>query len=165
MHIGFSTSTHIPSTIIRLFTHSPTSHAYIVFEAAHQSLVLQADHRGVICDHYTNFKQHNTIIAEYQLLTGHQEDDAILSFALHQLTKPYDFLGLVGFGWVLFNKALGIKTKQPFPRRSSYYCSELIIAALQSAHFPTSHMLDRFLTSPEELLEFLNNHLMTKRII
>ena len=162
MRVGFSSSKEVMSKAIMLFTHSNVSHSYIVFEAAGEQLVVQACAKGVICDHYDNFRQKHTIVAEYELLIPPEQQHLILSYALRQLTKSYDFLGILGFAWVLVNKAIGIHVNQPFRNRSSYYCSELIVAALQSANFTTSHLLDQDLTSPEELMEFLGNHLSIK---
>jgi hypothetical protein len=165
MRIGFSSSSGLGSALIRYATHSKVSHAYIVFDVAGEELVLEASVRGVICDHYRNFRSNHQIVAEYELLLRPEQSNHILAYALNQLTLPYDFLGLLGFGWVICVRALGLHAHQPFKERKAYYCSALVISALQHANFPTSHALDRFLTSPEDLMEFLSSHLETKQLI
>jgi len=158
MRIGFSSGNSLISRAIKLATRSKASHSYIVFRAAGERLVIHANERGVGCEHYENFKKHATIVAEYELVMNDIEEHVALSYALKQLTKPYDFLAVIGFGWVVLNKMIGIQVKQPFRNRSAYFCSELVITALQAANFPLSHFFDRERTSPEDIIDFLDSH-------
>jgi len=163
MRVGFSSSNAIPSKIIRWFTRSKASHSYIRFEVEGEPILIEANAHGVVCEHYESFKKHNAIVAEFELNITQEQEHAIVAYALKQLLRPYDFPGLLGFGWVLLNKMIGRKVKQPFVEKSAYFCSELVIAALQSANFPLSHFLDRHITSPEDIIEFLDSSFLAKR--
>lgn len=158
MRIGFSTSKKTLSGAIRWFTHSKASHSYILFTAEEEQLIVEANVHGVVCEHYEKFKTHNTIVAEFELSLTTEEEHKLVAYALKQLAQPYDFLAIFGFAWVLLNKMVGRKTKQPFRNRSAYMCSELVICALQSINFPLSHFMDREVTSPEDIIEFLDSH-------
>jgi hypothetical protein len=165
MRIGFSSRCSILSKTIRYLTHSKASHAYIVFSVGEEELVIQSGSKGVYCEHYEVFRQHAHIVAEYQLSITPKEENLILDYALKQLLKPYDYLAIVGFGWILLNKSFGRKAKQLFRNKSAYFCSELIIAYLQNANFPLSHLFDKEITSPEDIIEFLDMHLMAKLVL
>lgn len=164
MRVGFSSGHVLLSKIIKKLTRSKASHSYIVFTAAGQELVIQANIHGVCCQHYENFKKQTTIVAEYELTMTPEQEQRALQYALMQLLKPYDFCALIGFGWILINKMFGRKVKQPFRNKAAYYCSELIITSLQVAPFPLSHMFDREVVSPEDLIEFLDVHPNSKLV-
>jgi len=164
MRVGFSAGHVLLSKIIMKLTNSKASHSFIVFEAAGQELVIQANIHGVVCEHYDDFKKHSTIIAEYELLLTLAQEKAVLGYALQQLLQPYDVFALIGIAWVILNKKLGRKVKQPFRNRHAYFCSELIATSLQAANFVLSHQLDREMVSPEDMIEFLDSHPQAKLV-
>jgi len=164
MRIGFSSGNSFVSRAIRWFTHSKASHTYIVFTAADEKLVINANVHGVVCEHYENYKKHTTIVAEYDIVMSEDEEHTALAYALKQLLLPYDFLALFGFGWVLFNKAFGRQVRQPFRNKAAYICSELVITTLQAPNFPASHLMDREFTSPEDIIDFLDSHNRAKLV-
>lgn len=164
MIIGFSSSNGLIGRIIKKLTRSKVSHTYIIFDAADIKLIIQADWKGVDVEYYEIVKQKNNIVAEYQILLNSEEEHLALGYAFQQLTKAYDYLAIIGFAIVLINKMFGRQIKQPFRNRSAYFCSELAITALQAANFPLSHSFDRELTSPEDVMEFLNSHPRAKLI-
>jgi len=165
MRIGFSTTNGIMSKAIRWFTHSKASHSYIIFLAEGQTLMVEADQHGVICEDYSNFKKKNKIVAEFELTVTPEEEHKIVGYALQQLTRPYNFLEILGYVWIIVNKTFGRTVKQPFKDRSAYVCSELVICSLQAGNFPLSHFMNRFVTPPEGIIEFLLNHLRAKLIV
>ena len=158
IRVGFSHGHVFLSKIIEWMTGSKASHSYIVFDVVDQQIVLQADIHGVCCQHYDNFKKDETIVAEYELLITPEQKDALLSFGLKKLLLPYNYFAIIGFIWVVINKKFGRKINQPFNVKNSYFCSELVIAALQAGMFPLSHTLDMATTSPEDIIQFLDAH-------
>jgi hypothetical protein len=162
MRVGFSSGTSLFSKVIKKMTRSEASHAYIVFESYGEELVLHSNGHGVGCEHYTAFNKRSEIVVEFELLLSPAEEMRAMAFALKQLLKPYDVWAIVGFAWVLVNKSFGRKVRQPFRNRSAYFCSELVITALQAGMFPLTHSMDREMVSPEDLIDFLDGHSMAK---
>lgn len=158
MRIGFSTTNGIISRLIKWLTRSKASHSYIYFKMAGEAMVLHATAHGVNMDYYPKFKNKNKIIAEYKVNLVEEKEQDALSYAFKKVDQPYDYLAIVGFLWVLILKSFGKKAKNPFPNRSAYFCSEIAIEALKAADFPGADALDRELTSPEDIMEFLDNH-------
>ena len=158
MKIGFSTSNSLVSKIIRKITKSKVSHTYIKCQVEKYDVVLHANQNGVEFDKYTDFDRKFDIVAEYDLKLTAEQEDAFMLYAVRQLDRPYDFLGVAGFLWVLVNRSFNRKVKNPFSNRSAYYCSELIISSLQAAQFVGSEVFDKDITTPEDLLVFLDNH-------
>lgn len=158
MKIGFSTSNSVISKIIRKLTKSKVSHTYIKCHIEGHDLVLHANQHGVEFDKYKDFKKKFKIVAEYDIKFVDAQEKVFLSHAIKQLDRPYDFLSVAGFLWVLLNKSFGRQVKNPFKNKAAYYCSELIVASLNAAHFPGVADLDRNITSPEDLLTFFDKH-------
>lgn len=160
MIVGFSKAKNILSRLIRWVTKSEVSHTFLRLKIKGQDMVLHSNQWGVNFDQYEDFVKHSDIVAQFELTM--EQEDAAWDYALTKLDRPYDFLAIAGFAWVLLNKRFGRKTKNPFPNKSAYFCSELVIEALKAAEFPGSADLDRELTSPEDLINFLNIHEDTK---
>lgn len=163
MRIGFSTSNSLISKIIRKLTRSKVSHTYLRHNIEGHELVLHANQHGVEFDKYSDFYKKFTIVAEYTLEMADAQEKAFVFYAIQQVDRPYDFLSLIGFGWVLLNKAFNRKVRNPFRNKSAYFCSELMVTSLQAAQFYNTDILDRDLTSPEDLMEFLNKHPLAKK--
>jgi len=163
MIIGLSTSSKITSRLIKWITKSKVSHAYIKFEVAGEDLVIHATQKGVNCDHYGRFVRNAAIIEEYELLIDKKHIKNALAYAVKQLDHPYDFLSIAGFVWVLFNKALGRKIRNPFRNRFAYNCSEFANNVLSKAGLDTS-FLDAETTSPEDIGKFLRNNSAVKKL-
>lgn len=163
MRIGFSTSNSVISKIIRKLTKSKVSHAYIKCQIEKYDVVLHANAHGVEFDKYDDFDRKFKIVYEYDLALTDEQERKFMEYAIRQLDRPYDFLGVAGFLWVLTNRSLGRKVKNPFRNRSSYYCSELILASLQAAGFDGADQLDKDLVTPEDLVVFLDNHPLAAR--
>lgn len=163
MIIGFSTTNGIISTLIRWFTHSKVSHAYIVFNVAGEKLIIHSTEKGVNCDFYNRFIKNNKIVVEYEISVSEEEEKLALAEAIKLLDQPYDFMAIAGFVWVLTCRTFGVKVKAPFKNRSAYYCSELGLMLLKKLNMACPNM-ERELTSPEDLMECLDKNKKAKRI-
>ena len=156
MIIGFSSTTNILSRIIMWATHSKASHSFLIFEVADEPIIIQSSIHGVECMNYYRFLEGHKIVAKYKLSDKLEEQEA-LSASIKLLNSPYDFLSVFGFGWVLFCKMFGKKVKNPFPNRNAYQCSEFVLTVLKAAGLNGKLKdLDPELTSPEDLIECLN---------
>jgi len=163
--VGFSSTKKIMSRIIMWATRSKASHSYIRFDVAGEPVVIHSNQHGINCDHYDKFKKSKKIVKEFKMDLSPEQEKAILSHALKLLDTPYDFLSVVGFGWVLLCKALGCKVKNPFPNRSAYQCSEFVLRTLREAgkldgfdHIPRERV------SPEDLINILSKHELSTEI-
>jgi len=164
MIIGFSTTDKIMSRIIRWFTRSKASHSYILVSIAGEPIVIHSNQHGVNCDHYKKFKKGKKIVKEYKLLISAEEEKQATALALRLLDRPYDFLSIVGFGWVLINKMFGRKTGNPFPNRSAYQCSEFALAIARKAKLEGFDDFNRELVSPEDLIDAMEINQKAKEI-
>lgn len=164
MYIGFSTTGSVVSGIIRWLTRSKASHSFIRFQVAGEDVVLHSTSHGVNLDYYPKFAKKNKIICEHKITMTKANENKAIGYALKQLDRPYDYLAIAGFLWVLIAKSFGKKVKNPFPNRSAYFCSELTVNALKEAGFKSADKLDPELTSPEDLMEFIDNHAKSEAI-
>jgi len=156
MIIGFSTTNKIMSRIIRWFTRSKASHSYVRIQVSDEPIVIHANQHGVNCDHYSKFKKSSKIVSEFELLVTPAEEKQAISHALRLLDRPYDFLSVIGFGWVLFCRMLGCKVKNPFPNRSAYQCSEFALSTMKKAGIGGLDKLPRERVAPEDLITALS---------
>jgi len=163
--VGFSSTKAIVSRIIMWATRSKASHSYIRFEVAGEPIVIHANQHGVNCDHYIKFKKGKKIVKEFKMdLTPEQEYD-IVSYALKRLDSPYDFLSVIGFGWVLFCKLFGCNVKNPFPNKSAYQCSEFVLRALREAGKVRGlENIPKERVAPETLINILSKHNLATEI-
>lgn len=164
MNIGFSTTSSLLSTLVRKLTRSKISHTYIKFLVAGENIVLHATQHGVNTDYYNNFVKKNRIYAEFKLNVSIDAQNKMLSYAIRQTDKPYDFISLVGFLWVIINKSFGRKTKNPFSSAGAYFCSELLVQTLKAGKFPNTDNLNSDNISPEDFLEFISNHKLAEKV-
>jgi len=164
MIIGFSTSKSILSRLIRWITKSKVSHTYLRLNIKGHDMVLHSNQHGVNFDQWEDFKANFEIVAEFELNIANEQESNAWNYAIAQLDKPYDFLAITGFLWVLLNKRIKRKVSNPFPNRSAYFCSELVIESLKAADFERANELDRELTSPEDLIKFLSSHDKAERL-
>lgn len=164
MYVGLSTTGSVVSGIIRWLTRSKASHSFMRFEVAGEDVVIHSTSNGVNLDYYPKFKKKNKIIAEFKIKSTKAKEQAAIRYALQNLDRPYDYLAIAGFLWVLIAKTFGKKVKNPFPNRSAYFCSELTIKALVAAGVEGADKLDPELTSPEDLLDFYEAHAKAEKI-
>jgi len=164
MIIGFSSTNKILSRIIKWATRSKASHAYVLIMVAGEPIVIHSNQHGVNCDHYNKFKKDKKIVSEYKLLLDEETEKQATANALRLLDKPYDFLSVLGFGWVLLCKALGCKAKNPFPNRSAYQCSEFALTVMRKAGIEGTDKLPKERVSPEDLIDCLEGSSQAKEI-
>jgi hypothetical protein len=152
--VGFSTSTHLVSTIIRAVTRSKVSHAWLVYydQDFERDMVLEASAHGFRLVPLDVFARSNTVLAVHDLgRTLHQGLRSLSAW----LGSRYDGLGLMGMAWVMFGKWLRCRWKNPFRSTNTMFCTEAIVRALQADGYPGAEALDPEGTTPAELLVFL----------
>ena len=163
MIIGFSTTNKALSRLIRWFTRSKASHAYLRFTVAGEELVLHSTRHGINFDHYSKFKSHNKVVKEYRILVDEATETEGLRAALRLIDQPYDFLSIAGFAWVLACRSIGLKVKAPFRNRAAYHCSEFGLTILRKLGLDCPGA-KRELTSPEDLMSCLGKLEQAKEI-
>lgn len=164
MIVGFSTTNKIMSRIIKWATRSKASHSYVLVTIAGEPIVIHANAHGVNCDHYNKFKKDKKIVVEYKLLIDENKEKQAIATAVRLLDQPYDFLSIVGFGWVLLWKTFGCKVKNPFPNRSAYQCSEFALTVMRKAGINGLEDLKKELVAPEYLIERLEVSSQAKEV-
>ena len=164
MYVGFSTTGGVLSSLIRWITRSKVSHTFIRFNVYGEDMLLHSTQHGVNLDYYSKFKKKKKIVAEYKLTLTAPNEKSAISYALKKVDSPYDYLAILGFLWVLTAKSFGKKVKNPFPNRSAYFCSELVVRALMAANFKGADQLYPEKTSPEDLVVFFDNHIKAEKI-
>lgn len=152
IRVGFSTSKNVVSWAIRKLTRSHVSHCFFIANLWGTECVLQAAELGFVALPLTEFLKGHQIITIYGLAL---EDTPTMQHALSLLGKPYDFLGLFGFLWVLLGRKLGRAWKNPVHSEGQLFCSEAIVRVLQKANYPGASLLDPERTSPQDLLVFM----------
>ncbi len=154
IRVGFSTNRTILSWAIRKFTKSKVSHCFFIVNLWGTECVLEAAGLGVVALPLSEFLKNNQIVTIYGL--GLQ-DNHTMQQAISLLGKPYDFLGLLGFLWVLIGRRLGRSWKNPVHSENQLFCSEAIVRVLQKSNYKGASLLDPEQTSPQDLLVFLSS--------
>lgn len=131
IRVGFSQCNSIYSKTIRSLTGSEISHCYFIkdVEVAGQKdvAVYHADGTNVHQLDYDAFKAKNKVIDEIELevTEGHYEEGERLLY--EALGKPYSYKEILGFGWILINKAFGRTTTNPLgDGDKGFFCSALV---------------------------------------
>lgn len=152
--IGFSTSKVWYSNLIRWATKAKVSHAFLLASFLGKLLVFQEGPLGYSVCTFEKFKKDNEVVA---LIVPKVSIEEGFKKSLAQLGQPYAYLALLGFAFVLFVKLLGWKlTHNPLSSAHSTFCSQRGAQILRDSHYPGAETLDPELTSPEDLLLFLN---------
>lgn len=153
--IGFSTSNGLISRLIRKITGGETSHCFIVFtmEGSHYdpTLVFESGNKGPAFVDFGEFIKSNRIIdlfdSKVDLI------DPIEKYS-KQLSKDYDFAGLVGGVVVQIGRALGKTWRNPFNTKN-LTCVELTLGILVDAKYPgIEQFSDYAVVTPQDLLDF-----------
>lgn len=155
--VGFSTGKRSPvSAVIRWATRSKVSHAYLIVDdpTLGDELILEADRGGFQFCRYLTFKKSNNVIAEVPV--------DLSAAAVQQADQwvgevGYDYEGLVGEAIVKLALWFKRKISNPMHDPRSMFCSEAMTRLLQIAKYPGADTLVPQDTSPEALLEFLEN--------
>ena len=156
--IGFSTPRgfNLISWLIRKVTGSRTSHAWLlVYDPVFKlRMVMEAHSTGMRLVPLTVFEKTNVVVAQ-----AHPRVDfsRALQNAGRWLGEKYDFTGLLGMAWVLLGRWIRRKWRNPFNDSRALFCSEAVVQTLRSAEYPHIGELQADSTSPEDLLDFLQD--------
>ena len=130
----------------------------MAWEQFGQKWLLEAQWNGVVVGSMKKFEKDNTVI---ELIPVPELTDADLAEALQEAGDAYDYGGLFGVVLTLIGKRLKKKWKNPWNNTKAVFCSELLVLALQKAKFPGIESLTASETTPEDLLNFLQEHRRT----
>lgn len=159
LRIGFSTSTGWISKIIRWFTKSKFSHAFVLIdnEPMLGPCVFQSDSGGIqiITQKAFDF-EHNPLQKVYQptmdLFPAIRE-------CADLLREEYDYAGLLGMVWVEFWwHVFKARVKNPLHNANEFFCSAFVVKVIQVAKWPGAETLDPGSTDAQMLADFLDTH-------
>lgn len=154
--VGFSTNNTIISRLIRWLTKATCSHTFLLVDFAAKQLVLEAADSGFRIIAYDQFLNSNTVT---DLVEPKVNLDKAIEDAEEWLGKPYDYVGLFGFLWVLIGRALKRHWSNPLHGSKALFCSEVNTKIIQNAGWPGADKLDPTATSPYDLLLFMKGNL------
>jgi hypothetical protein len=147
--ILFLTSNTITSRLVKWATGGPVSHVAIGgFMLENVPLCLHADIGGV------RFVPRDVLLGQCELLGeyGVLPDDVSshIPGLIKDLGSPYDFTGLLGFGWYEIGRWLKLRWNNPWRNPHAFICTELVLG--MSDDVPEWKKLDPATTSPTDLL-------------
>lgn len=153
IRVGFSTTSHWTSRLIRWFTNAVVSHAWVLYwdEDFETECVLEFTEGGCRITTYVGFKKKNQIVKVWTPTKSLRP--GFVKMATH-LEEGYDYLGLFGMAWVMLGRWLKHKWKNPLASSSKAFCSEAVVQVLVWAEYPGLEHTDPHTTSPEDLLQF-----------
>lgn len=151
--IGFSTGNGLLSRIIRWFTDSSVSHAWVLYYDLDfdREMVLESTLEGVRIIPFDVFEKHNKII---KVVTPKHDLKAGFAKVGASLSEQYDFTGLVGMIIVMLGRWLKKKWKNPWVTASAMWCSEMVAWVCKWSSYPGTELMDPHTTSPQDLYEF-----------
>lgn len=157
--IAFSTQPrNLLSRLVRWFTKSKTSHAFIIFEAMGRAWILESGVKGVVVLPLDKFRDQMVAVVPVPDLT----DEELSKVMDEYLGRDYDFTGLFGMTFNYIGRWLKAKWRNPWNNSRAMFCSELCVKALQESGFPGADQLVAADTSPQDLLDFLTEHYVRK---
>ncbi len=153
--IGFSTTDALLSRLIRRFTRSKVSHAFLVYFDVDfdREMVMEAVGAGFRIVPLDKFAKHNRVV---EIVTPRHSIDEGLKTAVDWLGQGYDTKGLVGMAFLLAMRALRRRTRRVrnlFASRASLFCSEAVARACLASRYP-GFTQDPETTSPQDLYAF-----------
>ena len=151
--IGFSTTNHLVSRIIRKLTGSIVSHTWVLYydEDFKCDCVIEFTKGGCRLSTFDRFKQRNLIVKIWTPQCSVQKGFVGLR---NFLEAGYDYIGLFGMLFVLFARWLKKKIRNPFASSKKLFCSECVVRLLQNAEYPRSDTLDPETVTPDDLYHF-----------
>ena len=157
--IAFSTQPkNLLSRLVRWFTKSKASHAFIIFEALGRAWILESGIKGIVVLPLDKFRDQMVTVVRIPEMT----DDHLSKVMDDNLGLDYDFTGLFGMGLTIIGLWFKTKCRNPLNNPRSMFCSEFVVLALQECSFPGADQLDAANTSPQDLLDFLTEHYVRK---
>jgi hypothetical protein len=133
--IGFSTGTSLLSRVIRWFTRSEVSHAFLLYpdKTFGVLMVMEASVSGFRVVPYSSFVKGRTIVAIFEPVN---DLDPGLHKLMQWLGTTYDFGGLVGMTFVLLGRCLKRKWRNPLRSTDAMFCSEAVAVAMKASGYP-----------------------------
>ena len=115
------------SWLIRLFLWTPYSHVYIRFHSDpyNSDLVFQASSLQVNFYSEAVFTSVEDVIQEFTIPVTTETKDAVIEFAMANVGKPYNILGVFGVLLVIVASWFGKKMANPIGG-SGDFCSQLV---------------------------------------
>jgi hypothetical protein len=151
--VGFSTTTHWLSRLIRWFTGGAVSHAWILYwdEDFNCDCVLEFTEGGCRIKTFAGFKSQNQIVKVWT-----PQCSIRLGFVKVRewLEAGYDYAGLLGMIWVMIGRWLHRKWRNPWGSAQKAFCSEGVVRVLIWAGYPGAERFDPETTTPADLLDF-----------
>lgn len=126
IYIGFSTHVgSILSKTIQLAEGSKYSHVYIRKVSKYGEYVYQASGLQVNFMNIDIFKEHNTIVEEYEFDLPDDKKDKLLSFFIKYAGAGYEVNSLFKILAILLGKRIGLDLKFKGDGNKKFICSEL----------------------------------------
>jgi hypothetical protein len=153
--IGFSTTDHLSSRMIRALSGSEVSHAFLVYRDADfdRDMVMEAVAQGFRIVPFDKFQRQNRVVALYA--PRHPIDEGLRA-AVDWLGDEYDVGGLFGMALVVLRRWVERRVRHlrnPLASSRSLFCSEAVAWACVAAGYP-GFDLDPESTSPQDLYAF-----------
>lgn len=151
IYVGFSRNHKIVSWLIRKFTRSNVSHTYIRIPVPeyNTSIVFQAQGFNVHYINYGHFLDKGNIVeAEICVDVSDEQFIEAEKFRVYECGKPYSYIQLLGYIYLLLGRYLGLRLKNPFSNGDhGYVCVELVCRCLGISNEENM--------TPQDLLDFL----------
>jgi len=152
--VGFSTTNLWISRLIRWFTRSKVSHAWIAYDSTElNSVIVLEAHYTFRAIPYLLFKKQNKVIAEFEIKNGYTP--AMVVACAKFLGTDYDYTGIFGGIIVSIGRWLKLKWKNPLGNPKAQTCSEAVLRALQAGQYPNANEFDPESITPQQLMEFV----------
>jgi hypothetical protein len=157
IQIGFSTHPgNWISAMIRFFTKSKVSHAWILLDDDYFGTKMVMEAVGIggfrMVTYKTWLAEGNKVV---QLINPLVPLDTSVKAAIDWLGDSYDRLGFWGYAWVLFGRWMKKRWRNPFRSSKEMTCSEAVTRIVQAANWPGAEELDPESTDPQTLMVFL----------
>jgi hypothetical protein len=153
--VGFSTSKSWVSRLIRWFSDSVVSHAWLLYFDIDfgRDMVLESTLEGVRIIPFDVFKRHNVVRDEW-VFSPQAELASGLQRAGEQLGEQYDFRGLFGMLLVVIGRWLRKRWRNPLHNPNAMFCSEFVASVLKLSAYPGTDYWDPSSMTPDDLMEF-----------
>ena len=147
----FSTSDGIASWFIRKMGRSKASHCAIGAEMYGVPVIVEDTVGGVRVYPRKRWIGGKRIIGEYRFVPNMEDG---LRHAIGHVGDEYDYVGLLGYFWVLMGRWLNKKWRNPLAKASAAVCSEFILELDPRREFiPEWKQLVASSTMPQDLLK------------
>ncbi len=155
--IGFSTTDALFSRLIRRFTGSKVSHAFLVYFDVDfdREMVMEAVGAGFRIVPLDKFARHNRVV---EIVTPRHPIDEGLKAAVDWLGEGYDARGILGMALLLAFRALRRRTRRVrnlLASRRALFCSEAVARACRACRYPGFDR-DPETTTPQDLYAFFS---------